>query len=113
MSQNIKYIRTCSIWRALEVIGDKPTLLIMESYWMGSRRFADFQAQTGLLKTVISNRLQKLIDAGCMEKVLYSQRPRRFEYRATEKFLDIYPTALCMLHWERNGVSKRVKLTSP
>ena len=101
MTNNVKYIRTCSIWRALEVIGDKPTLLIMESYWLGSRRFADFQHQTGLLKTVISDRLQKLIDADCIKKVPYSARPQRYEYRATEKFLDIYPTALCMLHWEK------------
>lgn len=101
MSKAPQYIRTCSIWRALEIVGDKPTLLIMESYWLGTRRFDGFQKQTGLLKTVISDRLQKLIKADCLTKVQYSERPKRFEYRATDKFLDIYPTALCMLHWER------------
>lgn len=68
---------------------------------MGTRRFDGFQKQTGLLKTVISDRLQKLIKADCVTKVQYSERPKRYEYRATDKFLDIYPTALCMLHWER------------
>jgi len=96
-----KYIRSCSIWRSLEVLGDKPTLLLIESYWMGARRFSEFQAQTGLLKTVISDRLQKLIKAGCLVKVPYSDRPRRYEYKGTAKFLDLYQTALSMLYWER------------
>lgn len=95
-----KYIRTCSIWRALEVVGDKPTLLLLESYWLGTRRFSVFQKQTGLLKTVVSDRLTKLISSGCFEKVLYSERPKRYEYRGTEKFYDLYPAALSMLHWE-------------
>lgn len=96
-----KTIRTCSIWRALNVVGDKPTLLILESYWLGTRRFSKFQKQTGLIKTVVSNRLGKLINAGCFEKVLYSEKPERYEYRGTEKLLDLYPTALSMLHWEK------------
>lgn len=96
-----KYIRTCSIWRALDVIGDKPTLLLLESYWLGTRRFSGFQKQTGLLKTVISNRLGKLIEAGCFEKTLYSTKPERYEYRGTEKVFDLYPTALSMLYWEQ------------
>ncbi|MGJ8562798.1 MAG: winged helix-turn-helix transcriptional regulator [Alphaproteobacteria bacterium] len=97
-----KYIRTCSICRALDVIGDKPTLLILESYWLGTRRFSHFQKQTGLLKTVVSDRLKKLVDAGCFKKTPYSERPKRFEYRGTRKFYDLYPVALSMLQWEQN-----------
>ena len=111
MPNNVQYIRTCSIWRALEVIGDKPTLLLMESYWLGARRFAEFQSQTGLLKTVISDRLRKLMDADCLEKVQYSDRPKRFEYKATKKFLDIYPAALCMLHWEKSWGRQHGKIS--
>lgn len=96
-----KLIRSCSIWRALEVVGDKPTLLLLESYWLGTRRFSDFHAQTGLLKTVVSDRLQKLMAAGCIDKVLYSEKPKRYEYRGTEKLFSLYPVALTMLHWER------------
>ncbi len=96
-----KYIRTCSIWRALEVVGDKPILLLLESYWLGTRRFSDFQRQTSLLKSVISNRLQKLVDAGCFQKTLYSTKPERYEYRGTEKLLDLYPVALSMFYWEQ------------
>ena len=110
MSSTVQYIRTCSIWRTLEIIGDFPTLLIAESYLLGARRFDEFCQQTGLLKTVVSDRLKKLIDNDCLTKVEYSQRPRRYEYRATQLLLDFFPTALAMLHWERKWGSKATKL---
>lgn len=106
----IKYIRTCSICRALDVIGDKPTLLLVESYWLGTRRFSAFQKQTGLLKTVVSDRLKRLIDAGCLKKTLYSESPKRYEYRGTDKFYDLYPVALSMLHWEQVWGAKNGKI---
>ncbi|MDO6694489.1 helix-turn-helix domain-containing protein [Aliiglaciecola sp. 3_MG-2023] len=109
-STDVKLIQTCSIWRALEIIGDSPVLLIMESYWLGARRFDEFCQQTKLLKPVVSNRLKRLIDKGCMVKVAYSERPKRYEYKATEKFIDLYPVALAMLHWERQWGQKSGKL---
>lgn len=101
-----KLIRSCSIWRTLEVIGDTPTLLILESYWLGARRFDDFCKKTGLLKTVVSDRLKRLIGNECLLKVAYSQKPQRFEYRATQQLLDFFPMALAMLNWERRWSKK-------
>ncbi|WP_439100840.1 winged helix-turn-helix transcriptional regulator [Congregibacter sp.] len=103
---NIKLIRSCSIWRTLEIIGDTPTLLILESYWLGARRFDEFCKQTGLLKTVVSDRLKRLINNECLVKVAYSDSPKRFEYRGTERFVDFFPMALAMLHWERHWSAK-------
>jgi len=103
-------IRTCSIWRALEIFGDVPTLLIVQSYWLGARRFDDFHRSTGLLKTVVSGRLKKLIGNNCLVKVAYSERPRRFEYKATEELLDLFPMALAMLHWERKWGNTKGKI---
>ena len=105
-----KLIRSCSIWRALELFGDKPTLLILESYWLGDRRFGDFQRRSGLLKTVVSNRLQKLVSDGCFRKVEYQRSPKRFEYHGTEKLRAIYPIALTMLFWERKWNRRKNKL---
>lgn len=110
MSSAVPYIRTCSIWRAMELVGDKPMLLIVESYFFGARRFDEFQKQTGLIKTVVSNRLQKLVAEDCMKKVLYSEKPKRYDYRATGKMIDIYPVALCMLHWEQKWHSRPAKI---
>lgn len=94
-------IRTCSIWRALEIIGDLPTLLILESHWFGARKFNELSIQTGLLKTVISDRLSKLVDAECLQKIPYSEKPKRYEYGTTPKLKSLYKTSLSMLHWER------------
>ncbi|MDJ0652615.1 MAG: helix-turn-helix domain-containing protein [Xanthomonadales bacterium] len=95
------YTRTCSIWRALEIVGDTPTLLILESLWLGARRFDEIQQRTGLLRTVVSNRLKKLVEHQCLDRVAYSRKPLRYEYRATERFRDLYEVALSLLHWER------------
>lgn len=105
-----KMIRACSIWRALNLLGDKPTLLILESYWLGSRRFAQFCEQTGLLKTVVSARLQKLVDEGVMVKSLYSSAPKRYEYRGTDKLHTLYSIALCMLNWETKWSTQKNKV---
>ena len=96
-----KFIRTCSIWRALEVVGDTSILLILEASWIGARRFDEFRARTGLLQTLLSDRLKRLVAANVLEKVLYSEAPPRYEYRMTQKGRDLYWPALMMLRWER------------
>lgn len=95
-------IRTCSIWRALEVIGDTPTLLILEAAFLGARRFDDFWRETRLLKALLSDRLKKLVEAGVLEKARYHDRPPRFRYRLTQKGRDVYPVALALLQWEKD-----------
>jgi len=96
-----KFIRTCSIWRALEVVGDTAVLLILEANWIGARRFDELRDRTGLLQSKLSDRLKRLVGAGVLEKVRYTDAPPRFEYRMTRKGLDLYWPALMMLRWER------------
>ena len=93
-------IRTCSIWRSLEVVGDTPTLLILEASWLGERRFDGFRQRTGLLKALLSDRLKKLVRAGLFETRRYCDAPPRFEYVLTDKGRDVYWTSLMMLRWE-------------
>lgn len=95
-------IRTCSIWRALEVVGDTPTLLILEAAFLGARRFDEFWRETGLLKALLSDRLKKLVEAEVLEKVRYHERPPRYRYRLTLKGRDVYPVALALLQWEKD-----------
>ena len=99
--QSSKFIRTCSIWRALEVVGDTAVLLILEANWIGARRFDDLRERTGLLQSKLSDRLKRLVAAGVVEKVRYVDAPPRYEYRMTRKGLDLYWPALMMLRWER------------
>ena len=105
-----KFIRTCSIWRALEVVGDTSVLLILEAAWIGARRFDEFRIRTGLLQTPLSDRLKRLVAADVLEKVLYSSAPPRFEYRMTQKRYDLYWPSLMMLPRERRWSPPEGKL---
>ncbi len=105
-----KVIRTCSIWRALEVVGDTSVLLILEASWIGARRFDEYRARTGLLPTLLSDRLKRLVAADVLKKAPYSQSPPRFEYRLTRKGRDLYWPALMMLRWERRWSAPQGRL---
>lgn len=94
-------IKICSIWRALETLGDTPILLILESIWLGSSRFKQLKESTGLQKALLSNRLQRLIDSHLLRKAVPSNGSKHLEYRLTEKGLDLFPTVLALYVWER------------
>ena len=106
-----KFIRTCSIWRALEIVGDTSTLLILEASLIGARRFDDIRARSELLPTLLSNRLSRLVQAGILERRRYTDKPPRHEYRLTAKGRDLYWTALMMLRWERRWAHREDKVT--
>ena len=103
-------IRACSIWRALEVVGDVPVLLILEQAFLGRRRFEEFVNETGIARSVIANRLGKLVEAGVFAK----PAERRAGYRLTAMGLDLFPVALMILRWqhqwEADGRGFRVEL---
>jgi DNA-binding HxlR family transcriptional regulator len=90
---------TCSIARALSVVGDRWTLLVLREAFLRTRRFEDFQARLGATRHVLADRLQKLVGHGILERLQYQGRPPRFEYRLTEKGRDLYPVIVALLGW--------------
>lgn len=89
----------CSMARALAVVGDRWTLMILRDAFLKVRRFDDFQKSLGLARRVLSERLALLVEEGVLEKRPYQERPVRYEYRLTDKGLDLYPTVLSLIHW--------------
>lgn len=85
--------------RALAVVGDRWTLLILRDAFLQVRRFDDFQARLGIARRVLAERLAGLVRDGILEKSAYQQRPTRHEYRLTEKGLALYPVILSLVHW--------------
>ena len=77
--------QNCSIARTLEVVGERWTLLIVRDAFMGLRRFDEFQASLGIARNVLTDRLNRLVDEGILERVPYSERPPRYEYVLTPK----------------------------
>ena len=80
--------QNCSVARALEVVGERWTLLIVRDASLGLTRFEQFQANLGIARNVLADRLGRLVDEGILERVRYSERPERFEYRLTPKGRD-------------------------
>ncbi|OYW22452.1 MAG: transcriptional regulator [Sphingomonas sp. 12-62-6] len=89
----------CSMARALAVVGDRWTLLILRDAFLQVRRFDDFQARLGIARRVLAERLAGLVSDGILEKSPYQERPTRYEYRLTEKGLALYPVILSLVHW--------------
>lgn len=89
----------CSIARTISVIGDRWTLLILRDCFLRIRRFEAFQEKLGITRPLLAERLQKLVQAGVLEKMPYQERPVRYEYRLTQKGLDLYPVLMSIVHW--------------
>ena len=75
----------CSIARALEIVGERWTLLIIRDAFLGLHRFDEFQESLGIARNVLTERLNRLVDEGLLERVRYSEQPERYEYHLTEK----------------------------
>ena len=91
--------QVCSVAGTLEVIGERWTLLIVRDAFMGARRFENFQRRTGAARNVLANRLNLLVEEGIFRKVPYQEHPERYEYRLTEKGIDLWPVIVSLLQW--------------
>ncbi len=91
--------QTCSIAGALEVVGERWSLLIVRDVLLGLRRFDQMQAHLGIARNVLQTRLSRLVDQGVLERCLYQEHPARYEYRLTDKGLDLWPTVVSLMQW--------------
>lgn len=91
----------CRLTRAINLIGDRWSLLILRSAMYGVRRFDDFQDELGCPRTVLSGRLKALEDAGLLEKKPYQEpgRRTRSEYVLTQKGSDLLPALIALTQW--------------
>ncbi|HZD67258.1 MAG TPA: helix-turn-helix domain-containing protein [Acidimicrobiales bacterium] len=89
----------CSIARSLEVVGEWWTLLILRDAFGGVRRFEDLQRDLGIARTVLAERLQRLVDHRVLERHRYCEHPPRYEYHLTEKGRDLYPVIMALMRW--------------
>jgi DNA-binding HxlR family transcriptional regulator len=91
--------QVCSVARTLEAIGDRWTMLVVRDAFLGVRRFEDFQRDLGIARNVLTDRLARLVEEGILEKRRYQERPERFEYRLTEKGVDLWPVLVSLMKW--------------
>jgi DNA-binding HxlR family transcriptional regulator len=91
--------QNCSVAKSLELIGERWTMLVVREVFLGNRRFDEIATRLDIARNVLTNRLARLVDEGVLEKVRYQERPERFEYRLTEKGIDLWPVLVTMLQW--------------
>lgn len=89
---------TCSIARTLDVIGEPWSPLVLRDVWAGINRFDQIQADLGVSRKVLTERLSHLVANGVLERQPYDARPR-FEYHLTEKGADLVQMLMVMVRW--------------
>src|SRR4029453_13317045 len=90
---------TCSVARTIGVVGERWTLLLLREFFLGSHRFEVLQAHTGISSRALSDRLHPPRKPGIIKAVAYQKRPVRYEYRLTDKGLELYPIIVSMTYW--------------
>lgn len=94
----------CGIAQALEILGDWWTLLIVRDAFFGIRRFSDFQAELGIAKNILSDRLQHLVDHEILERRAVGESGARFEYHLTAKGNALLPVLTTLREWSDEWV---------
>ncbi|MBF6077149.1 winged helix-turn-helix transcriptional regulator [Nocardia beijingensis] len=91
----------CSVARALSVIGERWSLLIVREALDGARRFSEFRDRLGIASNLLSARLDSLVEADVLEKIPYREpgARQRYEYRLTPRGSDLRPTLIALLEW--------------
>lgn len=91
----------CSVARALDILGEWWTMLILRDMMLfgGSRRFEQLREGLGISRNILTERLKRLVDEGLAEKLPVSDGAKRHEYRLTEKGWDLMPIMVAMSQW--------------
>jgi DNA-binding HxlR family transcriptional regulator len=94
-------VEHCTIARAMEVLGEKWTLVVLREVFSGLRRFDDMRVRTNIPRQVLTNRLATLVERGVLRREPYQEPGSRVrhEYRLTAKGLDLYPVLIAVAEW--------------
>jgi len=105
----IRNPKLCPVTRALDVIGDSWTILILRDLFLdGPRKFQDLQASlAGASPNTLSARLKKLMERGIIERRLYAEHPPRAEYALTDAGRELGPVMKALREWGSRQKSAR------
>src|SRR5580700_10543912 len=99
--------QNCSLASALEIVGERWTLLIVRDVFLGLHRFDQFQASLGIARNVLTDRLKRLVDEGILERVRYSDQRERYDYRLTRKGQDLLLPLTALRQWGDRYLSEK------
>ena len=94
-------VDNCTIGRAMAILGERWTLVVLREVFNGIRRFDDMQQHAGVPRQVLTDRLARLVEHGVLLREPYrlpGERTRH-EYRLTPKGFDLYPVMVALASW--------------
>lgn len=89
----------CPVARAVDVVGDRWSLLIVRDAFDGTRRFSDFQRSLGMARNILSDRLRKLVEQGILETQDASDGTAYQEYVLTPQGESLFPVVVALRQW--------------
>ncbi len=92
-------VRPCSVAAALDILGERWSLLAVREISYGVHTFAKIAAYTGASRDILADRLRKLESAGIIERQPYSEHPPRYEYHLTQAGRELFPVMLALREW--------------
>ncbi|CAN7142529.1 helix-turn-helix transcriptional regulator [Bosea sp. LjRoot90] len=97
MQPKLAPLAECPCARAVETVGEWWSILILRDALQGLTRFDDFERSLGIAPNMLARRLKHLTESGLFERLLYSERPKRYEYILTEKGRDFFPVVVALI----------------
>jgi DNA-binding HxlR family transcriptional regulator len=83
----------------MDLLGDQWTLLVLREAFYGVTRFDQFQTSLGIARNTLTERLDRLVGAGLLERVRYQVKPARYEYVLTVMGRDFLPALTAIMRW--------------
>lgn len=101
----------CPVARTLDRVGDPWSMLILRDAGFGSTRFDQFETSLGIAPNMLTRRLETLVEAGMLERRLYSEKPARYEYLLTARGRDFQPVLAALKAFGESHYPKAKKLS--
>ena len=95
-----------SIAKAIDLVGDRWSLMVLSGCFSGVCRFNQFESFLGINRNLLSARLEKLVDAGLLERHLYNKNPQRYEYQLTDIARELRPIVTGLAAWAERHYTK-------
>jgi DNA-binding HxlR family transcriptional regulator len=99
MNQRIVRPEPDAVGRALGVLGDRWSFLVLREAFFGVRRYGYFQRNLGIGRNVLAARLSALVEHGLLKRVRYRTDPDWYEYRLTRAGFSLFPVILALKEW--------------
>ena len=92
-------LRECSLPAALEAMGERWSFLILRAAFNGLHHFEEFQAELGIARNILANRLARLVEHGILARRPLPEDRRKIAYGLTEKGFALLPTMIALRQW--------------